>query len=87
MGYDQEPELSSDPALQMPVKQPELLPPPFLDKIQNGTNAAFCMLTKTCKFYKLENFSQKKGRVMSSALQMGQLQHCKELAQNSSGWL
>lgn len=86
MGYDQEPELDSNPALQMAVKQPELLPLPFLDKIQKATDAAFSMLTKTCKISRLENFIQKKGRVMSSALQMGQLQHCKELALNYSAW-
>lgn len=37
------------------------MPLPFLHKIQKATDAAFSMLTKTCK-NRLENFSQKKGR-------------------------
>lgn len=88
MRYDEERELNFDPELQMLVK-----PLPFLDKIQKMLH--FPWRQKPAKSIdwrtfsqnpQMENFSQKKGPVMISALQMGQPQHYKELAQNFSGW-
>lgn len=58
MRYHQEHEFNSDPELKMPMKQTELLPLPFLEKIQKATDAAFSMETKTCKIHRLENFPQ-----------------------------